>query len=190
MKRGLMSKAKGSSDAIEVILSKCIAQGECLEWQMGRFSNTRGQKTYPSIKYNGKNWFGNRLILSLTTNLNPSDLHALHKCDNMRCLNPHHLYWGTQKQNGRDKADRKRDFNAQKTVCLYGHEYSPKNTYLNRNRRHCIRCNVLRTYAHIGKFNVEVSEWFKRYMEIYEQPKGKRMKLAFTSWQAFLKGLE
>jgi hypothetical protein len=33
----------------------------------------------------------------------PSDLDALHTCDNPRCCNPAHLYWGTHQQNMEDR---------------------------------------------------------------------------------------
>jgi hypothetical protein len=36
----------------------------------------------------------------------PEDLQVLHKCDNKTCVNPNHLYLGTQTQNVQDNVDR------------------------------------------------------------------------------------
>ena len=38
----------------------------------------------------------------------PSGRHALHKCDNKRCIEGSHLYWGTPQQNMDDKIARGR----------------------------------------------------------------------------------
>ncbi len=42
----------------------------------------------------------------------PGRLLALHSCDNPPCVNPNHLYWGTDKQNTEDKRARGRFNNA------------------------------------------------------------------------------
>lgn len=38
----------------------------------------------------------------------PDGFHALHKCDNIICINPDHLYAGTAKQNTKDCIERMR----------------------------------------------------------------------------------
>lgn len=47
-----------------------------------------------------------RVAWSITNGPIPGDLHVLHKCDNPSCVNPAHLFLGTQCDNNRDR-DRK-----------------------------------------------------------------------------------
>jgi HNH endonuclease len=49
-----------------------------------------------------------RVALFLVYGEMPAHLYALHTCDNGRCVNPAHLYWGTQKQNMADAVARRR----------------------------------------------------------------------------------
>jgi hypothetical protein len=73
-----------------------------------------------------------------------------HKCDNKKCFNPDHLYMGTYSENMYDSLARgQREL---KTHCLYGHEYTPENTYLiPTGGRDCRKCMAQRT-----------KEWRKR----------------------------
>lgn len=50
-----------------------------------------------------------------------------HKCDNPACCRPDHLFVGTHKDNSQDmtKKGRARGLNSGKTICKYGHEFTP-----------------------------------------------------------------
>ncbi len=64
-----------------------------------------------------------------------------HKCDNRKCVNPHHLEGGTQSDNMQDVIARGRHHHKNKTHCLYGHEYTEKNTYTRPGgSRECRQC--------------------------------------------------
>jgi hypothetical protein len=65
-----------------------------------------------------------------------------HTCDNARCVNPLHLMVGTQLDNVRDRDRRGRQWNARKTHCAQGHEFTEANTYRpTPGKRQCRTCN-------------------------------------------------
>ena len=54
---------------------------------------------YLSISRNGKRGTVHRYIYELLVNPIPAGLLVLHSCDNTSCINPEHLWLGTQKDN-------------------------------------------------------------------------------------------
>lgn len=129
--------------SLEDILEKCVEnKNGCLLWTKGfQRSGRHGQLKYPSIRFNKKNWRGNRLVLSLSgTKLNKK-IHALHRCDNTMCLNPKHLFPGTHSDNMQDKIKKKRDHNLKKTHCANGHPFTGDNLIIRKTgARSCRKC--------------------------------------------------
>lgn len=77
---------------------------DCWLWRGARNNGGYGQ-----LAFEGKTVLAHRLALALFVEPSPGPEYlALHKCDVPSCVNPRHLYWGTQLQNSRDMISRGR----------------------------------------------------------------------------------
>ena len=103
-----MSKAKPwqyrkSQSFITSFWERTEKVNECLKWCGSFFANGYGQ-----VKVNWKNRKAHRVAYELTFGEIPNNLCVLHHCDNKWCVNPQHLYAGTQKDNMADRSARGR----------------------------------------------------------------------------------
>ena len=76
---------------------------ECWNWQACR--DTKG---YGVFLYNGKNWAAHRLACVAVGRTIPEGMGVLHSCDNPSCVNPAHLWFGTQADNVKDRVQKGR----------------------------------------------------------------------------------
>lgn len=76
---------------------------ECWIW-----TGAKGAGGYGNTYYNGKYVNSHRLMYQIFIGKVPKDKHVCHTCDNKLCINPEHLFVGTQKDNHDDMLSKKR----------------------------------------------------------------------------------
>lgn len=83
------------SVSIAKILARCSKEGECLLW-----TGAKNSDGYGNINVAGKYFKVHRLVYTLM--YGETDKSILHRCDTPACVNPHHLFEGTQDDNMKD----------------------------------------------------------------------------------------
>lgn len=116
------------------------AADECWPWAAGR--DPHG---YGLMWWHGRTLRAHRLAWALANDqaVPPPEVLVCHRGDNPSCVNPAHLWLGSNLDNTRDRTAKGRGSNGneRKTHCTEGHEYTPENTYSYRGWRQCRACN-------------------------------------------------
>jgi len=71
----------------------------------------------------------------------PNGMFVCHRCDVIGCVNPDHLFLGTNGDNASDMHRKRRGGYAIRDKCKHGHPFTPENTYTYRGARCCRACN-------------------------------------------------
>lgn len=86
--------------SLDDILNRCkvIPWTGCWIWQRSTFDSGYGQASVDQ-----KNWRAHRLSWTLANGSIPEGSCVLHRCDTPGCVNPEHLWLGTNSDNNKDR---------------------------------------------------------------------------------------
>ena len=141
-----------NASIIERFFQKVNKTDSCWLWT-GAFTS-RG---YGSFGVNGKNISAHRYSYQIHTGQIPIGLVVCHTCDTPSCVNPEHLWIGTQSDNMKDMVSKDRHGASSRTQthCRKGHDFDVYGfkTYTKNGKieRYCKECKRISDYNYYRK---------------------------------------
>ena len=131
----------------EFFWARVVKSDNCWEWTGKKQSSGHGQV----ILHRGAKQLGaHRVSWEIHNGSIPKGMYVCHKCDNPSCMNPDHLFIGTNLDNIKDMWAKGRgkpppDVKSSRTECPKGHPFDEQNTYHYpfHNGRRCRECHKL-----------------------------------------------
>lgn len=123
-----------------------ISETGCWLWQ-GCITPTW---RYAQAGYRGKVIHVHRQMYSVVHKLQLTrEQYVCHTCDVRHCVNPDHLWLGSNSDNQKDSGQKQRHYESRRNHCEHGHEYTPENTLMTHCRpgqvsRQCKTCARIR----------------------------------------------
>jgi len=119
---------------------------------------------YGGFAANGKDYRAHRYVYEITYGAIPEGICVCHHCDNRLCVNPKHLFLGTQRENIRDAIDKGRWgwWLRTKGHKLKGHKLEKDQVVSIRNERETLRTPIKQLAKKYGVAKATIQEILKR----------------------------
>jgi hypothetical protein len=116
---------------------KSFEKDKCWEW-----SGYKRKDGYANFWIKDKVYLAHRISYMISRGNVDKKTCVCHTCDNRSCINPDHLWTGTQADNMRDCAKKGRIVNKEmaKTHCSRGHEYT--HIYIKKTGGRTRKCRI------------------------------------------------
>ena len=95
---------------------------------------------YGTVAVKGKSKMAHRFSFEFYSGPIPKGHLVLHRCDTPSCVNPEHLFTGTQSDNQNDAQLKGRRYKQPSDRCLHGHPSIAENIYFYHGHRYCLLC--------------------------------------------------